>query len=131
MHLWAQVLLTLCVIVITLVAVPALLALRRAAERADQVFGLLEQELRPTITEVRALAADLRALSRQAQGELDRVGALTEQARELSRGITRVVSGVAGLTRAGQLVGLAAAVKTGLNVFLHRLRRQEGDHHGE
>jgi hypothetical protein len=39
------------------------------------------------------------------------------------------MSAIAGLTRAGQLVGVAASIKTGLDVFLHRLRKQQGENH--
>jgi hypothetical protein len=37
--------------------------------------------------------------------------------------------GLAGLARAGQIVGLAAGLRRGVDVFVQRLRR-EGDHDG-
>jgi hypothetical protein len=35
---------------------------------------------------------------------------------------------LSGLTRAGQIVGVAAGLKKGIDVFVQRLRNQ-GDHH--
>ena len=119
---WLQILLALCVVAITIALVPTLLALRRTSERAERVLALAEQELRPLVDE-------LRELSRQARGEMVRVGALTERVEDVAEGLGRVLSAVSGLTRAGQLVGVAAGLKTGLDVFLHRLRRNQGENH--
>jgi hypothetical protein len=41
------------------------------------------------------------------------------------------VSGLAGLTRAGQLVGMAVGLKRGFDVFVQRLSKEQGDHHGQ
>jgi uncharacterized protein YoxC len=129
MHLWAQALLILCVLVVTIALVPALLAVRRAAERSERVLALVEQELAPLAGEVRGLVEDVRALSQEARGEVVRFAELAERTRDVSDGVSRVLAAVAGLTRAGQLVGVAAGIKTGLDVFLHRLRKREGDDH--
>jgi uncharacterized protein YoxC len=130
MAFWAQLVLVLCAVAVTLVLVPALLALRRASERAERVLAQAEREFGPLAGQLQHLIDDLRALSQDVRGEVARVGALAARAEEVSRGIGRVLSAVAGLTRAGQLVGVAAGLKTGLDVFLNRLRRQQGDDHG-
>jgi hypothetical protein len=126
---WVQIVLVLCVVAITIALVPSLLALRRASERAERVLILAEQELRPLIGQAQALAEEMRELSQRARGEMVRVGALTQRAEEVADGMGRVLSAVGGLTRAGQLVGVAASLKTGLEVFLQRLRKQQGENH--
>jgi hypothetical protein len=126
---WVQIVLVLCVLAMTIALVPALLAVRRASERAERVLMLAEQELRPLIGQAQALAEEMRELSQRARGEMVRVGTLTQRAEEVADGMGRVLSAVAGLTRAGQLVGVAASLKTGLEVFLQRLRKQQGENH--
>jgi hypothetical protein len=126
MHPWAQVALIVCAVAVTIALIPMLVALRRAGERAERVMALAEQELRPLAAEIHALLEEVRALSHEARDELSRVGALAERMEDLSGSLGRVLGAVAGLTRAGQLVGVAASLKTGLDVFLHRLRKQQG-----
>lgn len=127
MQLWAEIVLIVCAVAITVALVPALIAVRRASERAERVLAVAEQELRPLIGEVQNLLQDVRMTSQEVRDDVARIGAMAERAQDLSEGLGRVVSAVAGLTRAGQLVGVAAGIKTGLDVFFHRLRRQQGD----
>ena len=135
MHLWAQGVVVICLVAVTVVLVPTVLAVRRSAERADRVLAFLEGELRPLLGEMRELVQELRGLGGEAREELQRVGDLTDRAQNTVEGVGRVLGAVAGLTRAGQLVGVAAGLKAGLDMFLRRLRRhardgkQEGDHH--
>jgi hypothetical protein len=130
MHWALQLVIGLAVLALAGAGVALLLAARRAAVRAERVLDVVERDLPPLAVEARELATDLRRLSRQIHDEVGRVSLLTARAAELADGVGRIVSGVAGLTRAGQLVGIAAGLKTGLEVFLHRLRRHEGDNHG-
>lgn len=130
MHTWAQAVIVACVVAITLVLVPALLAIRRAAERGERVLAAAERDLAPMTERLDALVDEVRLLSRDARAELGRLGSLAERAGDLASGAGRVLSVVAGLTRAGQLVSVAAGLKTGLDVFLQRLRKREGDSHG-
>jgi uncharacterized protein YoxC len=131
MQLWVQVLGVLCLVVLTVVTVPAILALRRSAERAERVLAAVESELRPLLAEVQGLVHELRGLTEEARGEVQRVAILTDRAQDAVASVGRVFGAVAGLTRAGQLVGVAAGLKAGLDVFLHRLRRQDGAVQGE
>jgi hypothetical protein len=123
---WVQIVLVLCVVAVTIALIPSLLALRRASERAERVLMLVEQELRPLVSQAQALAEEMRELSQRARGEMVRVGSLAERAEEVADGMGRMLSAVSGLSRAGQLVGVAASLKTGLDVFLQRLRKQQG-----
>ncbi|PYN99506.1 MAG: hypothetical protein DMD91_12630 [Candidatus Rokuibacteriota bacterium] len=133
MQLWVQGLVILCLIAVTIALVPAIIALRRAVERADRVLGILEGDLSPLVGEVRGLVHELRGLSEEARGEMHRIGGLTDRAQDAFEGVSRVLAAVTGLTRAGQLMGVAAGLKTGLEVFLHRLRRNHagGKQEGE
>jgi len=131
MHPWAQAAIVVCVVAVTVALVPALLAIRRAAERGERVLAAAERDLGPLTEHVKALVEEFRSLSHDTRVEVARMGALADRAEDVASGIARVLGAVAGLTRAGQLVGVAAGIKTGLDVFLHRLRKQGGDHHGQ
>jgi len=131
MQPWAQAVLVACAVVLTAAAVPVLLALRRTARRAETVLTIVEQELRPLIGQVLALAEDVRTLTREASDEIERVGEMTERVNAVADGVGRVVTGLAGLTRAGQLIGVAVGLKKGLDVFVSRFSKNQGDHHGQ
>jgi hypothetical protein len=78
---------------------------------------------------VHGLADEFRELTRESRHEVARLGEVTEQVQTVAEGLGRVVVGLAGLTRAGQIVNLAAGLRRGVDVFVQRLRR-EGDHDG-
>ena len=126
---WAQVLLTLSAVVLMLAFVATALALRRLARRAESVLTIMEQEMRPLVGQAHALTEDVRALTREAGRELERIGAVTDKVGSVADGFARFVGVVGGLTRAGQLVGVAAGVKKGVGAFVQRLRKEQGDHH--
>ena len=129
MPLWAQALLTLAALALMLALVAAVLALRRVAQRAEGVLTIVEQELRPLVGQAHALTEDVRALAREAIRELERVGAVTERVNEVAAGLARFTAALGGITRAGQLVGVAVGLKKGIDVFVQRLRKERGDNH--
>ena len=128
MPFWVQLLLSLAAFALLLALVAAVWALRRMAQRAEAVLTIIEQELRPLIGQALALTEDVRTLTREASRELERVGAVTDRVEDIATGLGRFVGMLSGLTRAGQIVGVAAGLKKGLDVFVHRYRHQ-GDHH--
>lgn len=128
MPFWVQLLLSLAAFALLLALVAAVWALRRMAQRAEAVLTIIEQELRPLIGQALALTEDVRTLTREASRELERVGAVTDRVDDIATGLSRFVGTLSGLTRAGQIVGVAAGLKKGLEVFVHRFRHQ-GDHH--
>jgi uncharacterized protein YoxC len=128
MPLWVQLLLSLAAFALLVALVAAVWALRAVAKRAEAVLTIVEQELRPLIGQTLALTEDVRVLTREAGRELERVGAVTDRVDDIATAISRVVGTLASLTRAGQIVGVAAGIKKGIDVFVHRLRHQ-GDHH--
>ena len=128
MPYWASASLSLAALILLLVLVAAVVALRRVAQRAEAILAIVEQELRPLIGQALALTEDVRTLTREASQELERVGAVTDRVDDIATGLSRFVGMLSGLTRAGQIVGVAAGLKKGLDVFVHRFRHQ-GDHH--
>ncbi len=129
MLLWAQALLTVAALALMLALVAAVLALRRVALRAEGVLTIVEQELRPLVGQAHALTEDVRALTREASRELERMGAVTGRLNEVAEGLAHFVAVVGGITRAGQIVGVAAGLKKGIDVFVQRLRKERGDNH--
>jgi hypothetical protein len=128
MPFWVQMLLSLAAFALLVALVAAVWALRGVAQRAEAVLAIVEQELRPLIGQALALTEDVRGLTREAGRELERVGAVTDRVEDVATGLGRIVMTLGSLTRAGQIVGVAAGLKKGIDVFVHRLRHQ-GDHH--
>jgi uncharacterized protein YoxC len=121
-------LLSLAAFALLVALVAAVWALRGVAQRAEAVLAIVEQELRPLVGQALALTEDVRGLTREAGRELERVGAVTDRVEDVATGVGRIVMTLGSLTRAGQIVGVAAGLKKGIDVFVHRLRHQ-GDHH--
>jgi uncharacterized protein YoxC len=128
---WALLVLIVCAVALTAALVSAILALRRALRRMDAVLAIVEQELRPLIGQAHGLTEDIRELTRESRREVTRIGEVTEDVQRVAASLGRVASGLAGLGRAGQIIGLAAGLRRGVDVFVHRLRGQQGDHHGK
>lgn len=128
MPFWVQLILSLASLALLLALVAAVWALRGVAQRAEAVLAIVEQELRPVIGQAVALTEDVRSLTRDASRELERVGAVTDRVDDIAGAVGRIVGTLSGLTRAGQIVGVAAGLKKGIDVFVQRLR-QQGDHH--
>jgi uncharacterized protein YoxC len=129
MHWGLQLVLLGCAVALTVALVSAILALRAALRRAEAVLAIAEQELRPLIGQAHGLTEDVRDLTRESRREVSRIGEVTEDVQRVTGSLARVASGLAGLSRAGQLFGLAAGLRRGVDAFVNRLRR-EGDHDG-
>ena len=111
-----------CVVALTIVLISTLLSLRKTALRADSVLAQVEREIRPMASELENLTGELQKLSRSANDNLQRIGAVVDRVEEISVQAARVAVAVGGLTRIGQYASVAAGVKRGVEVFLHRLR---------
>lgn len=127
---WVPVLLSLCAVGLTIALVLALLALRRAALGLERVLARVEQEIAPLAAECRAIGEDVRMLTREASQEVERVRSITNRIDVLLEGVARLLVAVGGLTRVGQVVGIIAGVRKGVDVFVKRLQRHQGDQHG-
>ncbi len=123
---WMQVLVTLCVVAATVVLIPTIISVRRSVQRAEAVLLLVERELGPLVAEVQGLVQDVRTLVRQSNRELERIGIVAERVGEFAERAARLVSVVSGFARVGQIVGAAAGLKKGLNVFIKRIRTPGG-----
>lgn len=124
----ALLLIALCAVVLTVTLLPTLLAIRRAALRAETVLMLLEREIRPMASQLQALSEELRGLSKHAGEELERVGTVLERVDDVATRVARVVTLVGGVTRVGQVVGAATGVKKGLDVFVRKLASKNKKH---
>jgi len=128
----AQTVLIVCAVALTAALVAVILALRRALRRADAVLAIVEEELRPLIGQAHGLTDELRDLTRETKREVVRIGEVTEHVERAADGLGRLVGALSGLARAGQVIGLAAGLRRGVDVFVSRLRRDEGDNsHGK
>ncbi len=127
---WFMLILSVCALAVSTALVLAILSGRRALERVELLLATVERGVDPLSSEARGLTTDARALTQEATRELRRTGDVIDQVHDAARGVARMVMAMANLTRAGQLVGLASALRRGVDVFVERLRRNGGNHHG-
>ena len=59
-----------------------------------------------------------------------RVSAIVDQVGQVTEGLGALVLGLRGLTRAGQIVGIAVGIRKGIDVFVQRLAASKGGKHG-
>ena len=111
-----------CVVALTIVLLSTLLSIKKTALRAESVLAQVEREIRPMASELENLTGELQKLSRNANDNLQRIGGIVDRVEDISVQAARVVGAVGGLTRIGQYAGMAAGVKRGVEVFLHRLK---------
>ena len=111
-----------CVVALTIVLISTLLSIKKTAARAESVLAQVEREVRPMASELDSLTGELQKLSRNANDNLQRIGGIVDRVEDISVQAARVVGAVGGLTRIGQYAGMAAGVKRGVEVFLHRLK---------
>ena len=130
MQHWTQVVVAVCAVALTAAVIALLLALRRTVQRAEGVLGIVEDELRPLIAQAHALTDEVRGLTREASLEIKRIGEVTERLNAVAETVGRLAGAAAALTRVGQFVSLAAGLRRGVDVFLHRVRKHRGDPHG-
>ena len=130
MPAWFYAVLAVCAVGLTVALVVAIAASVRTLRRTEQVMAALEhglmQDLPPLLAGLRNLSDELGRLSRSAAAELVRIEEITGRVQEVTDGASRLLTALSGLTRVGQLVGIVAGVKAGVDVFVHRLR-QRGD----
>jgi hypothetical protein len=130
MPAWFYAVLAFCVVALTIALVIAVVATARMLRRSERVMAVvereLEQELPPLLADLRELSGELRLLSRGATAELARIEQITGRVQEVAEGASSLLNALSGLTRVGQLVGIVAGLKTGVDVFVHRWR-QRGD----
>lgn len=113
-----------CVVALTIVLMSTLLSIKKTALRAESVLAQVEREIRPMASELETLTGELQKLSRNANDNLQRIGGIVDRVEDISVQAARVVGAVGGLTRIGQYAGMAAGVKRGVEVFLHRLKKR-------
>ena len=127
---WLTLVLALCLVAVSTALVLVILSARQVLQRVVAILSVVEHEVGPLATEARGLTTDARGLTQETTRELHRAGEVIDQVHEAATGIVRVVNVLSKLTRAGQLVGLATGLRRGIDVFVDRLRKNGGDHHG-
>jgi uncharacterized protein YoxC len=127
---WVQIVLIVCAAALTAALVAAILAARATLRHAASVLEIVEQELRPLVGQIHGLTDDVRDLTRETRREVERIGEVTEHVQTAADGVGRIVVALAGLTRAGQAIGLVAGIRRGVDVFVDRLRGNQGGNHG-
>jgi uncharacterized protein YoxC len=113
-----------CVVALTIVLISTLLSIKKTALRAEGVLAQVEREIRPMASELESLTGELQKLSRNANDNLQQIGGIVDRVEDISVQAARVIGAVGGLTRIGQYAGMAAGVKRGVEVFLHRLKER-------
>jgi len=122
MQPWVGAVVAVCAVGLTVALIATLLAIRRLVLRGDRVLSIVEGELGPLVAHARVLTEDLQTLTRDASRELDYLASVTKRVDDLAEGAGRVMSALAGLTRAGELIGVATGLRRGAEVFVRRLR---------
>jgi hypothetical protein len=130
MDLWWQIPVVLCAVALTVALVATVVALRQTLRRAERLLTAFEQEVAPTLVALRGLTEEAKAATREARMTAVRLSAMIERAHQVSEGLGTLVMGLWGLTRAGQIMGIAAAIRKGIDVFVQRLATPTGGNHG-
>ncbi len=117
--------LSVCAVGITVALVAVLISLKRLIDRTESVMTLVEREIRPTASQLGALAEELRGVSHQVTLELQRIGMITRRLEDITETIAKVVGLVGGITRLGRLTGVAMGLQRGLGVFVSRLKHRQ------
>jgi uncharacterized protein YoxC len=123
MQIWAQAVLILCAVALTVALVAVLISLRRTLQRTESVLAVLEGELKPLTGKAAVLVEELSDLIREARGDMEHLGVVIGRIQGAADGMARFTTAVAGFTRAGQLVGLVTGLRKGAEVFVRRLRK--------
>jgi uncharacterized protein YoxC len=131
MPLWLSLVIAVCAVAVCGAVVLVLLSARRAIERTQAILAQVERDIGPLTAEARGLTIDARSLTQEATRDVRRAGDVIDHVGRAAAGVGRVVNALAGLTRAGQAVGLVAAFRRGVDVFVDRLRTNGGNHHGK
>ena len=120
---WAQAVLVLCAVVVTVALVVTLSSIRRATNRAETVLQLVEREIRPLASQVEGLAAEVRTLSGTANRELERVSGVVRRVEDISLKTARVVGVVNSLASFRGVSSVGSGLKRAASVFVSRLRK--------
>jgi Bacterial protein of unknown function (DUF948) len=108
---------------LVIVAIPALLQIRRTAQATEQTLTTLERELRPLIPELHALVQDHRELAQRATRDLREVEGLALMAQEVLGRVIKLTGILGSVGTVGRVVGVAQGLRKGIDVFVSRLSK--------
>ena len=123
MSLTLEVVLGLCLLLVSLGLVWMLLAVKRTVERVERLLGILEPEVQRLVGEMSGLTGELRGLTREATHDLNELRVVTARVGAMLDTVSGFALMAAELTRVGRLVSLVFGVKRGVDAFVHRLRQ--------
>jgi len=124
----AVILIVLAVVAVAVVTVSTLLAIKRAALRAEMVLMLLEREIPPMASQLHSLTEEVRTFSRQAGRDIERAAGAAQAVGRVAEGLGRLVGLAGTMGRVGQFVGVATGVKKGVDVFIAKLLSRNRGH---
>ena len=116
---------SLAFVVLVIVAIPALLQVRRTAQTAEQTLAALEREVRPLTAQLHALLQDHRELAQRATRDLREVEGVVLMVQEMLGRAIKVTGILGGMGTVGRVYGLAQGLRRGVDVFVQRLAKSD------
>ena len=110
---------------LVLVAIPALLQLRRTARTAEQSVAAVERELRPLASQLHALLQDHRELAQRANRDLRELEGVVFMVQEVVGRAIKLTSILGSFGTVGRMLGLAQGLRKGVDVFIQRLAKSK------
>jgi predicted PurR-regulated permease PerM len=114
---------SLAFVVLVIVAIPALLQVRRTAQAAEQTLTTVERDLRPLIPQLHDLVQDHRELAQRATRDLREVEGLALMSQEVLGRVIKLTGILGSVGTVGRVLGVAQGVRKGFDVFVSRLSK--------
>jgi uncharacterized protein YoxC len=111
---------------LVVVAIPALLQVRRTARTAEQTLAALEREIRPLASQVHALLQDHRELAQRATRDLREIEAAVLLVQEVLLRVVKLSGLLSGVGTVGRVLGVAQGLRKGVDVFIQTLGKRSG-----
>jgi predicted PurR-regulated permease PerM len=108
---------------LVIVAIPALLQVRRTAQAAEQTLTTVERELRPLIPQLHGLVQDHRELAQRATRDLREVEGVALMAQEILGRVIKLTGILGSIGTVGRVLGVAQGLRQGIDVFVSRLSK--------
>jgi uncharacterized protein YoxC len=114
---------SLAFLALVIVAIPALLQVRRTALTAEQTLATVDRELRPLVPQLHGLVQDHRELAQRATRDLREVEGLALMAQEILSRVIKLTGLLGSVGTVGRVLGVAQGLRKGIDVFVSRLTK--------
>lgn len=121
---YAALIAALALVALVVAIIPVLVQLTRTARTAEQALATAEREIRPVTSQLQALLQEHRGLAEQATRDLRRIEGLVDKGQEALGRVTALAGLLGSVGTVGRALGVAQALRKGLQVFVHRLGRR-------